>query len=66
MAQLHGNGWSHHRTQPRQFSSPERWSIEGPDDAEVAQPIALRGSTYLAFCKVWAPVWIDEEDETLN
>lgn len=25
--------------------------------------IEIRGSTYLAYCKSWAPVWIDPDDE---
>ncbi|NJN51010.1 MAG: hypothetical protein HC809_03720 [Gammaproteobacteria bacterium] len=25
--------------------------------------IAIRGNTYLAYCKAWAPLWIDPDDE---
>jgi hypothetical protein len=25
--------------------------------------IEIHGSTYLAFCQAWAPVWIDPDDE---
>lgn len=25
--------------------------------------IEIRGSTYLAYCKSWAPAWIDPDDD---
>jgi len=63
MAQLHGNGWSHGRGRRHQAAPLERWNNQEPDETEIARPIELRGSTYLAFCKRWAPQWIGDEDE---
>ena len=63
MAQLHGNGWSTSRGQRHQMAPLERWKIQESDETEAARPIELRGSTYLAFCKRWAPQWLDDEDE---
>jgi hypothetical protein len=63
MAQLHGNGWSQDRSQRRQMTSLERWNVQECDESATARPIELRGSIYLAFCKRWAPQWIDDEDE---
>ncbi len=43
-------------------------AVNWPFSAEAAAApssgtIEIRGSTYLAYCKAWAPVWIDPDDE---
>jgi hypothetical protein len=63
MAQLHGNGWSQGRGHRHQMAPLERWKTQESDESETARPIELRGSMYLAFCKRWAPLWIEDEDQ---
>jgi hypothetical protein len=64
MAQLHGNGWSNGRrdNNKNRMTPIGSWSRTKPEETEPRNPIELRGSTYLAFCKVWAPLWIDEDE----
>jgi hypothetical protein len=63
MAQLHGNGWSNGRDNNTRTTPIGSWSRTKPEETEPRNPIELRGSTYLAFCKVWAPLWVDEEEQ---
>ncbi len=63
MAELHGNGngWSKSRDNKNGMAPPGSWSLSKSDESEPRNPIELRGSAYIAFCKPWAPLWIDEE-----
>jgi hypothetical protein len=61
MAQLHGNGWSNNRNNNR-MSPVGSWAKEPSEVSEPRNPIELRGSMFIAFCKPWAPLWIDEDE----
>jgi hypothetical protein len=61
MAELHGNGWSKRRDNKNGMAHVGAWSLSKGDDSEPRNPIELHGSAYIAFCKPWAPTWIDEE-----
>lgn len=63
MAQLHGNGWSNGRDNNNRITPVGAWARTKSEENEIPRnPIEFRGSSYLAFCKVWAPLWIDEDE----
>ena len=40
------------------------WPFASPPPNETAgKYIEIRGSTYLAYCKAWAPLWVDPDEE---
>ena len=43
------------------FQHMGAWSLSKGDESEPRNPIELHGTAYIAFCKPWAPVWVDEE-----
>jgi len=59
MAELHGNGWS--KKNPNAMASLGAWGRLDDEDKERRNPIDFHGNAYIAFCKPWAPRWIDEE-----
>jgi hypothetical protein len=62
MAELHGNGWS---KKNNSMASLGAWGrLDDDESKDKRNPIELRGMAYVAFCKQWAPHWIDEESET--
>ncbi len=61
MAELHGNGWSKSRDNKSGMAHMGSWSLSKSDESEPRNPIEVHGTAYIAFCKPWAPVWIDEE-----
>jgi hypothetical protein len=62
MAELHGNGWSMKRDNNNGMSPLGSWSTSDIDESEPRNPIELHGSAYIAFCKRWAPIWVEPED----
>ncbi len=61
MAELHGNGWS--KKNQNALASLGSWGRLSEDERERRSPIELHGNTYIAFCKPWAPIWVDEETQ---
>jgi hypothetical protein len=64
MAELHGNGWlkSRDNKHGKHGMAPRgAWSLSKDDESEPRNPIELHGNAYIAFCKPWAPLWIDDE-----
>ena len=66
MAELHGNGWSKSRDNKNGMAPLGAWSLSKSDESEPRNPIELRGNAYIAFCKPWAPTWIDDETPDLE
>ena len=60
MAELHGNGWS--KNKQRSMGPLGAWGLDD-EESEPRNPIELHGNAYIAFCKPWAPVWVDDETE---
>jgi hypothetical protein len=62
MAELHGNGWA--KKGHNAMASLGAWGrLDDEENREKRNPIELRGLAYIAFCKQWAPRWVDEEAE---
>lgn len=38
------------------------WSRSNSEETESRNPIEVHGSAYIAFCKPWAPIWIEPEE----
>jgi len=38
------------------------WSKSKVEESEPRNPIEVHGTAYIAFCKPWAPAWIDPEE----
>ena len=64
MAELHDNGWSKNRDNRNDVVPLGSWSRSELDDIGPRNPIEVHGSAYIAFCKPWAPLWIDPEEES--
>ena len=47
--------------QQERYGAMGAWSLSKSEESEPRNPIELHGNAYIAFCKPWAPVWIDEE-----
>jgi hypothetical protein len=63
MAELHGNGWSKRDNKKNRIVSIDPWSDDDLiEESGPRDPIELRGNAYLAFCKAWAPMWVDPEE----
>jgi hypothetical protein len=62
MAELHGNGWSMNRDSNKRMAPLGSWSDSKIDEPEPRNPIELHGSAYIAFCKPWAPMWVDPDE----
>ena len=62
MAELHGNGWS--KNKQRTMTPLGAWGRLDDEDSAPRNPIELHGNAYIAFCKPWAPVWVDDETES--
>jgi hypothetical protein len=62
MAELHGNGWSMKRDNNNRMAPLGGWSTADLEEAQPRNPIELHGSAYIAFCKPWAPMWIEPEE----
>jgi hypothetical protein len=62
MAELRGNGWS--KNKQNTMAPLGAWGRLDEEDGEPRNPIELHGNAYIAFCKPWAPVWIDDETDT--
>ena len=39
------------------------WGRLDDEENQPRNPIEVRGNAYIAFCKPWAPAWVDEESE---
>ena len=37
-----------------------------PTNPPVAPCFEIHGNAYIAYCKAWAPIWIDEEEDLLD
>ena len=42
------------------------WSKDMVEETGPRNPIELHGDAYIAFCKAWAPQWIDDEESELD
>ncbi len=38
------------------------WSKSKVEEAEPRTPIEVRGAAYIAYCKPWAPLWVDPDE----
>ena len=61
MAELHGNP---SKNKQRTMTPLGAWGRLDEEDSQPRNPIEVRGNAYIAFCKPWAPVWVDDETET--
>ncbi|HET6474141.1 MAG TPA: hypothetical protein VFG38_20055 [Pseudomonadales bacterium] len=61
MAELHGNP---SKNKQRTMAPLGAWGRLDEEDSQPRNPIEVRGNAYIAFCKPWAPVWVDDETET--
>jgi hypothetical protein len=66
MAELHGNGWSMNRDNNNGMAPLGSWSRSKSEETEPRNPIEVHGTAYIAFCKPWAPMWIDPEEGSEN
>jgi hypothetical protein len=64
MAELHGNGWPKRDNKKNRLVSIDSWADDDLIDepAGPRDPIELHGAAYIAFCKPWAPLWVDPEE----
>ncbi len=62
MAQLHGNGWSGNQEHVHRMAPMGAWAKSKLEENEMKNPIEVHGANYVAFCKSWAPEWIEDED----
>jgi len=61
MAELHGNGWP--KNKQRAMAPLGAWGRLADEDCTPRNPIELHGTAYIAFCKPWAPKWVEDEAE---
>jgi hypothetical protein len=62
MRELHGNGWA--KNKQRTVAPLGAWGRLDDEESTPRNPIEVRGSAYIAFCKPWAPAWVDDEVES--
>src|SRR5262245_21188458 len=66
MAELRGDGWpknQHNNLHNKDGrTSMGSWSDYLIEETGPRNPIELHGAAYIAFCKAWAPQWIEDEE----
>jgi hypothetical protein len=66
MAELHGNGWPKNQDNNDGRAPMGSWSKDMVEETGPRNPIELHGAAYIAFCKAWAPQWIDDDESEFD